>query len=257
MKRGRLDTNFIVARRLQLGYSQRDMENETGLSGPTIAAVETARNHEKMTLAMLERIADALQVPAERLLAERHREPQASGAATAHLSNDARRLGELLLSLDKAIPRAAASRVLGLDIKRIHETVDELIRYTSVPDSLLKITTSNGRVGLVPRDDAVTPDELVALHHAVMAVDGLRHPAARMLSAVAHGEIKSDREQQIRHADLPHLQSLLKQRLIERTADGQLHLAGDVAFSLGLTDARSAGLRRKSVPLAPTGPTST
>lgn len=188
MKNVRLDTDFIVAKRLELGYSQRDMERETGLSINTIASLETGRNHTKLTLAMLERVADALQVPAGRLLVEQHRAPQLSTRPDAHISEDARRLGQLLLAAGKAIPRAAAARVLDLGMRRIHEAVHELRAYTSRPDSLLTMTTTNARVGLLLNDDALTPQEVLGVRHAIMALDGLRRPAARVLSAIAHGE---------------------------------------------------------------------
>jgi hypothetical protein len=77
-----------------------------------------------------------------------------------------------------------------------------------------------------------------------MAVDELRLPEARILSAVVHGEMTTDREQHMRRGDRPALQALLKRGLVTRAEKGALSLAGDVAFSLGLTDAKSAGLRR-------------
>jgi hypothetical protein len=77
-----------------------------------------------------------------------------------------------------------------------------------------------------------------------MAVDELRRGEARVLSAVAHREVTTDHEQNMRRGDRPVLQSLIKRGLITRGAQGALSLHGDVAFSLGLTDAKSAGLHR-------------
>lgn len=245
MKPARLDTDFMVARRLELGYSHRKMEEETGLSVTTIASLETGRNHTKVTLAMLDRFAAALQVSMGRLLAERHRTQDAAAPAGAGLSEDACRLGQLLLAAGKGIPRAAAARTLDVGLKRIHSAVRELQAY-SASSPLVRLTTANSRVALVLREDALTASELNALRHAIMAVDDLRLPAARMLSAVAHREVTSDHDQRMREHERPHLFSLLNQRLIERTPDGGVQLSGEVAFSLGLCDARAAGLRRDS-----------
>lgn len=87
-------------------------------------------------------------------------------------------------------------RATGLNLKRVKAAVEELQR-ADAEQGLLRVTTNNSRVALLPRDDAVSKEEMVALERQVLAVDELKHPAARMLSAVVHGEIDSDREQNI------------------------------------------------------------
>ncbi|HLH66790.1 MAG TPA: helix-turn-helix transcriptional regulator [Solirubrobacteraceae bacterium] len=242
-----LNTELLVSRRLELGYSHRDMGRLVGVSGTTIRGVEDARSHARVTLDFLFRFAEALQLPAGALL---HDECQGASSEQAHagdersgISEDARRVSQLLLAVGKGVPPAALARATGLNLKRVKAAVDELQRATDAGEALLRVTINNSRVALLPRDDAVSKEEMIALERQVLAVDELKHPAARMLSAVVHGEIDSDREQNMRRGDRPHLQSLLKRGLIERARGGRLSLSGEVSFSLGLVTASAAKLR--------------
>lgn len=251
-----LDVQTLVARRIELGYSHRELERLIGASSGVIRGLEDARGHGRVTLDLLFRVAEALQVPAGQLLRHEDRckalrapvSREAAKEGTA-LSEDARRVGQLLLAAGKGVPPIALVRAASLNCGQVNSAVSELQRLADAPDALLRVTTNNSRVALLPRDNAITTDEVVALERQVMAVDELGRPAARMLSAVVHGEIISDREQNMRRGDRPHLQSLLKRGLITRDAGGRLTLSGEVAFSLGLSTARDAGLR----PPAPAG----
>lgn len=243
-----LNTELLVSRRMELGYSHRNMGRLVGVSGTTIRGLEDARSHARVTLDLLFRLAEALQLPAGALLLEEYqgpdREQAQPGEERRGISDNARRVGQLLLAAGKGVPPGALVRATGLNLKRVKAAVDELQRATDAAEALLRVTTNNSRVALLPRDDAVSKEETIALERQVLAVDELKHPAARMLSAVVHGEIDSDREQKMRRGDRPHLQSLLKRGLITRARGGRLALSGEVAFSLGLATARAAKLEQ-------------
>lgn len=176
---------------------------------------------------------------------ERPASPTDPTDSAGGLSDDARKFGQLLLAAGKGVRPAAVARTCGLDLARVSAAVGSLQRWAHEPDSLLRITTNNSRVALLARDDAISIAEVQQLDREVMAVDELKHPAARLLSQVVHREISSDREQHMRQGDRPHLQSLLRQGLVRRQNGGHLRLSGDVAFSLGLLDPLTAKLRRK------------
>lgn len=232
-----LNAELLVSRRMELGHSHRDIGRLVGVSGTTIRGLEDARSHARVTLDLIFRIAEALQLPAGALVRDEHqrsnREQPRAGESRRGMSDDARRVGQLLLAVGKGVPPTALARGTGLNLQQVKAAVDELQEATNADEGLLRITTNNSRVALLPRDDAMSKEEVIPLERQVMAVDELKHPAARMLSAVVHGDIDSDREQNMRRGDRPHLQSLLKRGLIERAPGGRLSLSGEVASASG------------------------
>lgn len=110
-----LDIGFIASRRLELGYSLRDMQGELGSSLGVIKGIEDARSHAKVTLPVLLQVADTLQVPASRLLMPEHREAVEPSGEAEELSDDARQVGALLLAAGKGHSASGAGRRAGLE----------------------------------------------------------------------------------------------------------------------------------------------
>jgi transcriptional regulator with XRE-family HTH domain len=184
----RLDVDFVVSRRLELGLSHWDIERGVGSSLTTIRGIEDGRNHAKVTLDVLLRVADALQVPAARLLPAPHRErPEPSYGPGGPLADDALQVGQLLLAAGKQVLKSALAGTLDWNLARTNQAIDAVRRHLDDSPSLLRMTTTTGRVGLVPRDDVVTAEQWRSLRRKITAVDELRITAARMLSAVVTG----------------------------------------------------------------------
>lgn len=181
-----LDCERIRNRRRELGLSARAVEAAIGVSGGWLKSAETGANHHYISLREVIALARELGLDACDLLADRPAENELAQDHPKRLSNDAARLGGILVDLPhQTLPTRLAS-ALGWPLERVEGALDVLeARLPATGQRLqrgvngVQITRHSSGV-----DQAVQP-----LASARIGDNGLNPTQALILLRVVRGEI--------------------------------------------------------------------
>lgn len=227
-----LNTDLIRDRRLELGLSERKLAAVTGLGQAVIRGLEAGTNHKDLTLGDLHRLADALALDAQHLLAATSATEAAAGPATrdAHLDQHVTQVGALLFDVDRLIPVESLALTTGLTLDQTHEVLAELDRRLRAVGLLLH--RLNNAVKIWRTSDAVSRETLQATWRAHLARRGLDIGQVTLLQQVRRGRRTKTltNDQQVTAAQL------VNAGILDRTSAGGVDLSADVRYSLLLDD---------------------
>lgn len=227
-----LNTDLIRDRRLELGLSERKLAAVTGLGQAVIRGLEAGTNHKDLTLGDLHRLADALALDAQHLLAATSATEAAAGPATrdAHLDQHVTQVGALLFDVDRLIPVESLALTTGLTLDQTHEVLAELDRRLRAVGLLLH--RLNNAVKIWRTSDAVSRETLQATWRAHLARRGLDIGQVTLLQQVRRGRRSKTltNDQQVTAAQL------VNAGILDRTSAGGVDLSADVRYSLLLDD---------------------
>lgn len=227
-----LDLRVILSRRVDLGLSRRKLRVHSGWSAPRWAGLEAGTNHGLVTLDELQRMADALAIAPEQLLARRPKpEPQPLDVT----------IEAMLFGAGKRVPigvLADACETSPRDVSVALERLRDRLQHSGTT----VVLTSTG-AELVPAAGVVTDDQLARLARETLPETGMELHAARLLRRILAGEfgpVISDTNESERRW-LAYLRRLGYLRATNRG----LEVAPDVAESLGQNVRPLRRLRRR------------
>ena len=220
-----LDTRFIVARRLELGLSQREVAHGIGLTGQAYARIEEG-NHAALTLLAVIRLADALAVERGRLL----KEEQGHEHALAEASDAARLEAALTLSA-AGLRRDDIASILSWPLRRVDSASSALRRELCGRALVVHRAPRGQRLRLVPRAELLSSDERASIARVRIQRQRLTIRQARILRALRDGDLDSRWEQHTSSRDRVDLAALMNAGLVERR-QSRITLTSGASFSL-------------------------
>jgi len=222
-----LDCAMLITRRTELGLTQRALARILGVSSPTVARLEAGSGHADMTLRFVERLACALAVSPQALLAvdAAHRADSTRG--------DPAKLCALLADAGVLIRTTELATALGWELARVNRAVESLAAQLEGSGQQLH-KLPGGQVSLRADPSVLSRHQREASLVASLSARGLSRPAAQLLHLLTEGPVPAaagpGANKQVARA------VLLKAGLAE-TVDGRLELTDAARFNLGLMHA--------------------
>ena len=170
-----LDTELIFERRVSLGLSAIDLASRLGVSTVTVRSLETGRNHDRLTLHFLARLAETLGLRPVDLLA--HSRDEELEPAERDVKAEA-----ALALIGRKISPTDLSLAFGWTLDETHGAC----RLTPKPaDSTgIRVHYTGGRYGLAPARGVLSPAEIRALERACVRRRRLGVPEAGVLRRI-------------------------------------------------------------------------
>jgi transcriptional regulator with XRE-family HTH domain len=238
-----LDSDRIRAAMNAHGVSHRDLAEALGKSLPRVTALVQGRSHGSLTLTMLSRLCNALDLELDDVLRRSATKAGPTAQSEPAAQDDARALGALLLDADGPLRPGEAAAALGWSIARVTGAAAELATRAVTVGAILKQTAAGYR--LAPAETAVSAAARNAAQHARSLRRDLAVPHAQILAAVAAGESMDDTAAGVRRDSggrligggrpAAALGKLLRDGYIER-AGSSYRLTEQAAYSLGLSN---------------------
>ena len=157
-------------------------------------------------------------------------------------SADAIKVHAVLARLARMTTRESLAFGLQWPASRVDEAIAD--PRAALQGTALRITVSNGQVGVVTAERLVSDDEMQRVYLKFFERESLATDALTMLKAIAEGLVQTDHERGFGAADRVSWLALHKYGLVDRDASGTLTLSPRVQFSLRLLGPKDAGLRR-------------
>lgn len=220
-----LNAELLVERRLALGLSQRALAQQLGKSTQVISGLERGLGHERLNLANLSNLAEALGLNPGELLAEVHTE------STSRASDEAKAEAALAL-VGKKLDAADIAQALGWPLAKTNTICRRLREIRS--ESGVRVHYTGGRWGLSPARGLLSPHEVAALERASTRRDHLTTSQARVLLAVARGEVDSRWCANASNDQNVSLAKLLRLNWVQPCTRGSYQLTPEAAENLGV-----------------------
>jgi transcriptional regulator with XRE-family HTH domain len=222
-----LDGKLIRTLRLEKGTSRQQLAKETKMSERTLAGIERGDNHRALPLRYLVSLAHALGLHPGQLFLQ----PDTEGAP----QRDDVRIEAALLSLRRHRPTAHIRKTLGLTHEQWDEAMQRIRARLADTGSTL-ISHDNGQSLITAREGVLTKGELAALRGPEQARNDLTLQQAQMLKRVIDGE--TDVSVLTKYANQNQRLALgyLEKNEIVRHDNRSYRLAGEIKYSLGLSD---------------------
>lgn len=241
-----LDCGLIVSRRLGvLKIGRKRLAREMGWwSERRVESLERGENHDQLSGGEIVKLAGILGVEPAALVNRTGTAADPADPATPAEMRDAQKVHALLAHAGRRLTRDALAQALGFDARRI----DRAIRALSamLEGTALTLVIGAGGVLVSVRAGLVDEAETKTLLRQVFLRDPLDYAESRMLRRIATGEIVKDHDATLSYNERVCIDALLRYDMVVRHADGRIEVAPGTAFSLRMTTASQAGLRKRS-----------
>lgn len=179
MSAARLDAKLIRERRLQQHLTRPQLARKLGVSTTVVDGLEAGSNHGEQTLALLDRLADALGIDLAALIP----------APTVPLppSPDTVRIEAGLAALGQAVSAAGLATAFDWSLPRTNAALQSLgLRLQPTGQRLHRV---GGKYKLIAAEHHLSAIELQRLEHRRVATNRMTKSEARTLAAVIRGEV--------------------------------------------------------------------